>query len=161
MSVVLSKSLTVNGMVANQTWRKGDVAIYQRGSGLELIFVQRVGKSSFPDGRHLPQRETYPTSTKWGKCGWSFDAWREPYLVRFAESLAGMKKGRGELVGRCMRDNRVWVKHLGPLRRPAQLTDSGTPLALISPRIESLARPDAGDGQAERFAIIERGEEAA
>src|SRR5262249_24968271 len=118
----LPLELIVGGMAARQVWRKRDVAIYERGSGLELIFIAEESPATFSDGRTLPARERYPRTTQWGNAGWSFDAWRLPYLIKFGETLAGMKEGQRKLVAACMRDNRLWRKHLGPLRNPGNVT---------------------------------------
>jgi hypothetical protein len=146
-TVTLATQLIVDGMQARQLWRRGNIAIYERGSGLELIFITRDGATTLPNGDRLPPRERYPRPAQWGKQGWSFDSWRLSYLVAFAEKLANMRKNPGELVGKCMRDTRLWLQHLGPLRRPTGMRTRvavSTDSSVFPKWVDSLHVPAAG-----------------
>ena len=151
---ILPLELSVGGMHARQIWRKRNIAIYERGSSLELVFITRQPASKFPDGRTLPPKERYPMPTQWGNRGWSFEAWRLPYLIEFAEKLANMRKNPGALVGKCMRDTRLWLQHLGPLRKPAS-GSSSRPHISRDPSVFS-DRVDGFDGSAQVFAPAPR-----
>jgi hypothetical protein len=112
----LETQFTSRGKTYRQLFRKNDVAVYDTGTELELIFIRVKPATEFPDGRSLPERECYPSDAEWGNRGWSFSKKRQDYVVGFAQKLAGMTKGRYELVGKCMRSNRYWRRYLGPLK---------------------------------------------
>src|SRR6266436_3324001 len=62
----------------DQIERQGNIALFtqtHKESGIvrfEVICIETKPAYTFPDGRHYPEREVYPSSTQWGKKGWTF-----------------------------------------------------------------------------------------
>jgi hypothetical protein len=77
------------GMLYRQIFREGDVAIYCARKGdwieFEVFKVQILAAGEF-GGKLYPPREAFPSSSAWGRSGWTFtnNSHRDPDSAAFA-----------------------------------------------------------------------------
>jgi hypothetical protein len=97
--IPLKKEFGFAGHRLHQTWRKDDIALYERSicgkapHEYELIIIRIKPPSEFK-GIALPERETYPTPSEWGTYGWSFPVRYKEMVFDLSENILGISKHR-------------------------------------------------------------------
>jgi hypothetical protein len=103
----LETEFSFSGHWLRQIWRKNDVAVYERSLDkenpaheLELVIIRVKPEAKLPTGETVPEREAYPSSSEWGRYGWSFPIRYKDWVLGLAETLLGISSGRASFVRR-------------------------------------------------------------
>jgi hypothetical protein len=100
----LEREFTFHGHVLRQIFREKDVAVYSRSfpgrapHELELVIVRKKKQSTLPDGSIVAASEAYPSSSEWGKYGWSFPVRKEVFVLNLAKALVSIEEHRPDFV---------------------------------------------------------------
>src|ERR1700736_6082532 len=109
------------GMVYNQFWRQGDVAIYRaegKGNRLEFEVIKiQILPAGELGGRSYPPRESLPSNSEWGESGWTFtnNSDRDPLAAAFAKAQQ-FSATRKQRAAACSKDH-ARLHYLEPFRK--------------------------------------------
>jgi len=63
-----------------------------------LVIVRKKKQGTLPDGSIVAASEAYPSSSEWGKYGWSFPVRKEVFVLNLAKALVSIEKHRPDFV---------------------------------------------------------------
>jgi len=102
---LLPTKFNASGHHLVQIWRGTDVAVYQRWPSLEhkpheleLVIIRIKPDQVMPNGDRAPEHEAYPSSSDWGRCGWSFPVRYKTWVLDLAQNLVEITKARPTFV---------------------------------------------------------------
>jgi hypothetical protein len=92
----LPLSFKRDGFFYRQIWRQKDIALYQYGlrPAYELVIIRIQEEHFLPNGALIARREAYPSSSQWGKYGWSFGPKDRQFAVYIAEQIVDLPAAR-------------------------------------------------------------------
>jgi hypothetical protein len=73
----LAQRDSVAGHNLQQLWRKDNVAVFARSipgrppHEHEVVIIRLRAETTLPDGTRVPAHYAYPSSSEWGRFGWS------------------------------------------------------------------------------------------
>jgi hypothetical protein len=84
---VLETELNSGGHASAQIWREKDVAVYQYNNSFELVIIRVQEAHALPSGKWMEEGEAYPSTSQWGKYGWSFGPKDRLFVLHIAKEI--------------------------------------------------------------------------
>jgi hypothetical protein len=102
---LLDTEFEYTGHTLRQIWREHDVAVFERSRSpkhepheLELVIIKIEPEGKTPTGSIVPEREAYPSASRWGTLGWSFPVRYKEWVLGLGQKLVGISEARPSFV---------------------------------------------------------------